>query len=264
MKLCSVNLIEAILKSPVFNYSGVPVITFLTNQFKSDPSKYAKLIPLVFSHAVDMTTMYSILNTPFNLNVNHNELITLLQSTSSTLPDTTKYLLPQSDSDFNGFFKYAFDNLKQGPTSKNIIFEMTSSSEHSTDKVTNDLTKLFDETLDTYFSSQGTGDDYIKIKMCRGKLQLTHYLMMSWKNANNGTCPESWVIEGSMDDETWLEIDRVEHDRSLLAPNAVNLFKAKTQSPAFKYIRITQLDTCHPKNKRFILSRLELFGLYFE
>ena len=261
MKLCSVRLVEEILKSPIFSYSGVPVIKFLTSQYKSDPTKYAKLIPLVFSYANDKTTMYSVLSTPFNLNANHNEVTTLLKTTSTSIPDSTKIFIPQSDYDFNGFLKASQD--KSG-TSNNIVVDLSSSSEQTAEKTTNEVNAVLDESPDTYFSSQGSANNYIQIRIMYGKLQLTHYEMMSWKNANNGTCPESWVVEGSLDDETWFEIDRVEHDRSLLAPNSCNLFKVKTQPPAFNYIRITQLDTCHPKNKRFILSRLELFGIYYE
>ena len=210
-----------------------------------------------------MQTMYGVMSSVINLNVNHNELIYRLNTTDQSLAKETHILVPLGDCKFNGFFKYVANTLKD-TSANNQIFELTSSPEHTVDKIVHSVSNLLNDTEDSLFISQGQNDEYIQLKLLKGTLQLTHYSMMSSTDANKGTCPESWIVEGSTDSETWMEIDNVQHDRSLQAQSAIQLFKVNSICPPFKYIRIKQIDTCHPKNKRFVLARLELFGYYQE
>ena len=46
-------------------------------------------------------------------------------------------------------------------------------------------------------------------------------------------------------------------------PNGFKLFKIKSSTLPFTALKFTQIDTCHFRNKRFILEAFELFGEVF-
>lgn len=261
MKLCSAKLIEKVLKTPSFKYDNIEVIKFLVSLISSNPVKYKSLEPIAFSYSSNQVSTFSVLNSTCNLKSNQNEIVYSLSKADTGYSPQAKFLLP-SAKESKGLFNYAKETLQvKNLVKNNQIFEISASSELVNDKVKYGIENLIDGDKETFFSSQGSSDEYITLRVKKGTFQPTHYSFTSTKDANKGFCPESWVVEGSADGTVWLEIDSVEHDRSLVHPLKPVLYKIKTIAPVLKFIRIRQIDTCSQRNKRFILSGLEVYGI---
>lgn len=259
LKNCSPRLLTNIIQSPSFTGSGIHLVQFLGSMIQSDPLKYLQVSQYLISNGLDPIQAFTTLQPSFDLNKCKGLLTTLIPRMKAT-KEKTKYFIPKPGREFEGFFNYASQQIQTEYHGANIFFSITASSEKSeTTAVTN---LLHPEDKTTYFDPKGFSEEWIQIKLSSGQFEMTHYSFMSWKDANKGTCPESWILQGSANGSTWIELDRVEHDRSLLAPSAVSLFKVKSICPPLVYFKFIQLNTCSTRNKRFILSGLEIFGKY--
>jgi hypothetical protein len=79
---------------------------------------------------------------------------------------------------------------------------------------------------------------------------------------------KNWVLEGSLDAENWVEIDRRTQNPSLYRATVASFPVKKLLSHGFRYIRLTQTGRNHRTNDDegdiLVFRCLELFGTLFE
>jgi hypothetical protein len=88
----------------------------------------------------------------------------------------------------------------------------------------------------------------------------THYTLRSnWNGKPGGNNPRAWVIEGSLDGVSWIELDRRENNIDLDGKDQKKTYMCNC-SPTCRYIRIRQTDKNHAGKDWLILSGFEIFG----
>lgn len=257
LHLISPKLLTEILRSPSFTMSSISLIKFINYMIENEPDKYMQNAQYFIKSGLDTISTFTTLQSSFDLNTSKYLLIPLLQRMQFH-QEKSKVYLPKPGKEFDGFFNAVAKQYQ----SSIALFSITASSENSESTTVTNL--LHPEDKNSYFDTKGSTDEWIQVKIGSGTFELSHYVFMSWRDANKGSCPSSWVVLGSVDGNSWVEIDRVENDRSLLAPSAVSLFKVKSICPPLTYFKFVQLDTCSARNKRFVLAGLEIYGKHVE
>ena len=75
---------------------------------------------------------------------------------------------------------------------------------------------------------------------------------------------KNWVIEGSKDKNTWIEIDKQENNNYLNGPNYEHYFEISKTNEEFQYIRIRSIGKNHLNRDYFDFTRIEFYGELFE
>jgi hypothetical protein len=89
----------------------------------------------------------------------------------------------------------------------------------------------------------------------------TQYTIRSYYNWGTGDWhPKNWVIEGSRDGSTWIELDRRENNNDLNGPNIHRTFSVSPSS-GVRIIRLRQIGLNHASSNHIALSTFEVFGL---
>jgi hypothetical protein len=84
----------------------------------------------------------------------------------------------------------------------------------------------------------------------------THYTIKS-------SLPKSWVVESSLDDETWTQIDEQKDNDDLKEKPHIASF-AVSKSVECRFIRLIQTGDNHYDNDAFSLCAFEVFGTLIE
>jgi hypothetical protein len=120
-----------------------------------------------------------------------------------------------------------------------------------------------DLTGPSYFYSKNEPNQSLTYDFGARRVKLSHYSIRSRHNGNeNDHYLQSWVIEGSIDDVDWVEVDRHEQDLRLNFSNPVELFAVKCRSEEFRLVRLRQTGPnrhSSPSNY-LVVSGFELFG----
>jgi hypothetical protein len=113
-----------------------------------------------------------------------------------------------------------------------------------------------DLTSDAYFCSEGDPLQWIKWDFRDIRMRPTRYTIKSFRL-------KSWVVEGSLDDSNWTEIDR--HADNLAFEHGWSTAEFVISSPAeFQFIRFTQTGKNHGNRDFLILGAVEFFGTLSE
>ena len=119
---------------------------------------------------------------------------------------------------------------------------------------------LVDRTKAGYWCSLDIPNGYIELSFTDFAIAVTGYTLQTYNFNKDMDHLKQWVVFGSLDGETWLEIDRREPNEDL---NGVLMFKyysCKNTRPC-RYIRL-QIEGENHRGKHVIaLSSIELFGL---
>lgn len=76
---------------------------------------------------------------------------------------------------------------------------------------------------------------------------------------------KSWVIEGSVDDDSWVELDKRDNDTNL--NGQFRKYHYEMQSPnkrSFRYIRLRMTGPSHRNDHQLLCSSIELYGALIE
>jgi hypothetical protein len=114
-----------------------------------------------------------------------------------------------------------------------------------------------------YFYSKNEPNQWLDYDFGSRRVNLSHYTIRSrYNGSENDFYLRSWVIEGSVDGNTWTEIDRREDDHSLNFKNPVRLFAVDSVSGEFRHVRLRQTgpNQYSSSDHRIIISGFELFG----
>jgi hypothetical protein len=112
---------------------------------------------------------------------------------------------------------------------KGIISITSKSGEES------ELKRLFDLRSESSFRSADERDQWVCWDLGDKFIRLTHYTI----KASNSDYPKSWVVEGSTDNENWIEIDRRKNDSHLKKPLAVQWFDVR-HSVECHFVRLSE------------------------
>jgi hypothetical protein len=87
---------------------------------------------------------------------------------------------------------------------------------------------------------------------------LTHYSVRSRRNGDSNHL-RSWILEGSIDCESWVEIDHHTNDSSLNSQGAIATFPISSCSD-YQYIRLRQIGVNSSDNHLLVVNAIEFYG----
>jgi hypothetical protein len=103
--------------------------------------------------------------------------------------------------------------------------------------------------------------DFKNIRVC-----LRGYTLRSSSNSTvNNYNPQHWVIEGSLDRDSWIILDRRENNSDINGANLKGVFSlVNPKLQFFRFFRFRQTGLNHAKNTAIMLGSWELFGIICE
>jgi hypothetical protein len=110
----------------------------------------------------------------------------------------------------------------------------------------------------TMFLPQNTPNSWICYDFKDMRVTLTHYSVRSRRDYN-GYHLRSWMLKGSIDCESWVEIDHHTNDSSLKSKGAIATFPISTSSD-YQYIRLRQIDVNSNGNHYLMVNAIEFYG----
>jgi hypothetical protein len=114
--------------------------------------------------------------------------------------------------------------------------------------------------VDSFFHSDGTKNEWICYDFLNRRITPSHYTIRSKYNGQvGGSNLKSWVIEGSIDAEEWVELDRQEASGELNGPGLIVTLPV-TESIECQCIRLRSVGKNHANLWDFIISAFEIFG----
>jgi hypothetical protein len=90
------------------------------------------------------------------------------------------------------------------------------------------------------------------------RVTLTHYSVRSRRDGNSANL-RSWILEGSNDCESWVEIDHHTNDSSLNSQGAIATFPISSSSD-YRYIRLRQTGVNSSGDHRLMVNAIEFYG----
>jgi hypothetical protein len=94
------------------------------------------------------------------------------------------------------------------------------------------------------------------------RIKPTHYSLRSRRDVN-GYYMRSWTVEGSIDGQSWIELDRRENTTGLIGLGA-NVTFSISKLFEIQMIRVRQLDTNTSGDHWFCINAIEIFGIILE
>jgi hypothetical protein len=119
------------------------------------------------------------------------------------------------------------------------------------------LRVIGDLTSDLHFHSKVRTGQWICCDFHELRVRQTHYMIRSYRKYL-----KSWVVESSLDGETWTEIDRKTDNNDFIDSETASF--AVLNSPECRFIRLTQTGENHAESYSLSLRAFELFGTVFE
>jgi hypothetical protein len=118
---------------------------------------------------------------------------------------------------------------------------------------------------DSLFHSVNEPNQSICFDFKKMKVIPTHYSVRTYNYNPGGHHLKNWVIEGSVDGQSWDELDRRESNSDLNSAYAVKMFsvsdsKPKSKSGPFQMIRLRQIGSNHNNYHYLIFTAFEIFG----
>ena len=93
------------------------------------------------------------------------------------------------------------------------------------------------------------------------KVRMTHYTFKS-RTFNPADMPNGWVVEGSDNNKTWIEIDK-QQTNELQNAGVIKTFEINNKKHAFKCFRFTQILPNTNTRNIFSLAKVDFYGEIF-
>jgi hypothetical protein len=90
------------------------------------------------------------------------------------------------------------------------------------------------------------------------EVKITHYSIRS-RGVHDGWHPQHWIVQGSMDGQHWIELDR-QNNRTELVGLSKSFTFPISKSEFVRMIRVHHNGTNSSGTHHLILSAFELFG----
>ncbi|OHS98827.1 F5/8 type C domain containing protein [Tritrichomonas foetus] len=159
----------------------------------------------------------------------------------------------KEDEPLNGIFTLLRNKCGGNPHTKGIINISSSTT------CANHAYQVIDPGWMSHWVTENGPDQWIKFDFKTSRMYLTHYTIKTYNYVTGGNHMRSWVVEGSTNDNDWLEIDRKQSVGDLNERYKVKSYQCKNPG-AFRYIRIKQTGKTHCDSDIMVLTNVEFFG----
>jgi hypothetical protein len=112
---------------------------------------------------------------------------------------------------------------------------------------------------DSFFYSTNDEGQPICLDFRQMKVKPTHYSIRTNSEGKNGGHLKSWVIEGSLDGNSWTVVDQWEINDNLNNSFGEHAF-AVTKLETFRMVQLRQTTPNHLANNHIYLTKLEIFS----
>jgi hypothetical protein len=112
---------------------------------------------------------------------------------------------------------------------------------------------------DSLFCSRNKSDSWLCYDFKDRRVILTRYSMRSAFRP----FPKSWVIEGSLNGTSWMQLDKQMNTKDLIGQNRVVSFPVSTVAES-RFIKLSMTGNDHSGDSFFCLSAVEFFGTLIE
>jgi hypothetical protein len=119
------------------------------------------------------------------------------------------------------------------------------------------VTCVADLTSETRFLSDDRPGQWFSWDFGEMRLYPTHYTLVACQ-------PKSWVVEGSLDGQSWTEIDRKTNNQDFTLVGYPIASFAVSNPAECRFIRLTQTDRRHNGDNHLLLRAVEFFGTLSE
>jgi hypothetical protein len=120
------------------------------------------------------------------------------------------------------------------------------------------LRNLADFENQSMFYTQNLPNSWICYDFVKNHIKPTHYSIRSRRDAD---CDHlrSWILEGSLDAKTWIELDRQENNTKLNGRGGISTFVIPRSSEV-RLIRLRQVGKNSTESDFLIVNAIEIFG----
>lgn len=110
-----------------------------------------------------------------------------------------------------------------------------------------------------FWASLNMPKSYIQMRFNDFCVAVTGYCLQTYDLNRNLNHLKYWSVQGSLDGEKWVEIDRRDPNQNLNGPLLFKYYECKIIRPC-RYFRLTQEGENHNSNHILTISSIELFG----
>ena len=154
----------------------------------------------------------------------------------------------------NGIFSYLTSTNENNNINDSGIIEITSSS-----STIGELSNIVDSNHESYSYTQNEPESWIMFDLKNYYVVANSYAIKSEPNPENYDHMKSWIVEGSLDLNEWVQLDRRENDGSLNHSGAIGEFSIQ-QPSLVRYIRVKEIGTNWADRNYLSMANFELFG----
>ena len=162
-------------------------------------------------------------------------------------------IIPFDGRSFNGILKYLSEKCDGNVHLKGEVDITASSSDH------NEPYQVADMGWNDFFFTENRPNQWICFNFKDNRVRIQHYTIKTHKFPNGSPHMKSWIIEGSNDEETWVELDR-RTITVLNGPNRFQTFPCKNSEGRFKLVRIRQMGLNARGDNILAINNFEMFG----
>lgn len=162
---------------------------------------------------------------------------------------------------YNGILSKLTELAEGNVHSKGVVNITASTSDHK------EAFNVADFGWNDCFFTESRPNSWLMFDFLDKRISVTNYTIKTHKY-KSGTCHlKAWVIEGSVDNNTWEEIDK-RNTPVLNGPNRMQTFPASSLKNSntggrFRYVRLRQVGANCKGNYILALSNIEFFGTIF-
>jgi hypothetical protein len=109
------------------------------------------------------------------------------------------------------------------------------------------------------FCTQNTPNSWICYDFKDMRVTLTHYSVRS-RHDDNSNHLRSWILEGSIDCKSWVEMDHHMNDSSLASQGAIATFPISSTSD-YQYIRLRHIGLSSSNCHNLVVNAIEFYGI---
>ena len=156
---------------------------------------------------------------------------------------------------FRGIIDYLEEKYGKNIHSQGIITISASSSFHNTPD------KVIDYNWNDCWHSNSNPGNWLEVNFQHFQVKIKGYSLMTQGGSKNMVHLKNWILEGSNNRRTWIELDKQENNDDLngsLKQHYYPVFKEKEKE--FQYLRIRSIGFNHFNDHRLLIKNIEFFG----
>lgn len=164
-----------------------------------------------------------------------------------------------NSSSFCGIIHNLTEDCGGNVDDRNVVAVTCSSLYHNGYKAKH----AFDLDQENYFLSKNQSGSWIKYDFKEKKIIPTHYSIRSGNSGYYNNEPRDWVIEGSNDDSSWVELDTrngITYLRGINVSLTFEIQQSQISDQGYRYIRLKETGKNYCNTYEMDFSALEFFG----